>query len=443
MGTLLEDGAAPNEFNARDYDVLADSPAEAGNFEEYSYVQGDVTYRVIVDAPAVDYSANRLLKSLQKITATETALMQDAPAPRYTFILHFPPQGSGGMEHRNGTAISFTGADLKTNWLGLESMLAHEFFHAWDVKRIRPQALEPIDYVHGNDTRDLWFCEGLANTYQELVLLRAGLTSRDGFYDRVAAAIQQLQARPARHYQSVETAGREAWLEKYTDYYRPDRSISYYNKGELIGFLLDLAIRHASGNAHSLDDVMRRLNVDFARRGRFFTRQDLLAIIAELAPEFQGMQQFFDDYVSGTRELDYETYLGYAGLRLVSQTRQRAAPGFLAVWGFEGPARVESVEAGSAAQSAGLERGDVLLEMNGHRLQGTPDDAIARMRPGQEARFRVRRGNREFSLKFRLGPQGTTRYWIEEIENPGELARRVREGWLNGTTSQAPGAGKP
>jgi predicted metalloprotease with PDZ domain len=443
VGTLLEDGATPNEFSAADYDALADSPAEAGDFKEYSYVQGDVTYRVIVDAPGVDYSANRLLKSLQKITATETALMQDTPAPRYTFILHFPAQGSGGMEHRNGAAISFTGTDLKTNWLGLESMLAHEFFHAWDVKRIRPQALEPIDYVHGNDTRDLWFCEGLANTYQELVLLRAGLTSRDGFYDRLAAAIQQLQARPARHYQSVETAGREAWLEKYTDYYRPDRSISYYNKGELLGFLLDLAMRHASGNAHSLDDVMRRLNVDFARRGRFFTRQDLLAVIAELAPEFRGLQQFFDDYVSGTRELDYETYLGYAGLRLVSQTRQRAAAGFLAVWGFEGPARVESVDPGSGAEAAGLERGDVLLEMNGHRLQGTPDDAIERMRPGQEVRFRVRRGDREFSLKFRLGSQGRTRYWIEEIKNPGDLPRRIREGWLNGTTSQGPGAGKP
>jgi predicted metalloprotease with PDZ domain len=436
VGTLLEDGAAPNEFTAADYDALADSPAEAGKFDEYSYVQGDVTYRVIVDAPGVDYSAHHLLDSLKKITATETALMQDAPTPRYTFILHFPPQGSGGMEHRNGAAISFSGADLKSNWPALESVLAHEFFHAWDVKRIRPQALEPIDYVHGNDTRDLWFCEGLANTYQELVLLRAGMTSRDRFYDRLAAAIAQLQERPARHFQSVEMAGREAWLEKYTDYFRPERSISYYNKGELLGFLLDLAIRHSSANARCLDDVMRRLNVDFARRGRYFTQQDLLAIIAELAPGFRGLPQFFDDYVSGTRELDYDTYLGYAGLRLASQTRQRAASGFLSVWGFEGPAQVESVEPGSGAEAAGLERGDVLVEMNGQRLEGTPDDAIARMRPGQEVRFRVRRGDREFTLKFRLASQGRTRYRIEEIKNPDDLARRVRQGWLKGTTGQ-------
>ena len=443
VATLLEDGAAPDEFRAGDYDVLADSPAEAGRFSEYSYVQGDATYRVIVDAAGADYSADRLLDSLKKITATGTALMQDAPTPRYTFILHFPTQGSGGMEHRNGAAISYTGTDLKTSWPGLESMLAHEFFHAWNVKRIRPQTLEPIDYVHGNDTRDLWFCEGLTNTYQELVLLRAGLTSRGIFYERLAAAIQQLQERPARHFQSVELAGREAWLEKYPDYYRPDRSISYYNKGQLLGFLLDLTIRHSSNNAHSLDDVMRRLNVDFAKRGRFFTQQELIAIIAELAPGFRGLHEFFDDYVKGTRELDYQTYLGYAGLRLVSQTRQRAAPGFLTVWGFEGPARVESVEPSSGAEAAGLERGDILLEMNGRPLAGTPDDMIARMKPGQEVRFRVRRGKREFTLRFPLSSQGRTTYQIEEIRNAGELARRVRRGWLEGITTQGAGTRKP
>ncbi|MBZ5543923.1 MAG: PDZ domain-containing protein [Acidobacteriia bacterium] len=443
VATMLADSPSPDEFTAADYDVLADSPAEAGEFKEYSYEQDDATYRVIVDAPGVDYSANRLLDSLKKITATETALIEDAPTPRYTFILHFPRQGTGGMEHRNGAAISFAGTDLKTNWPGLESALAHEFFHAWDVKRIRPQALEPIDYVHGNDTRDLWFCEGLASTYQELVLLRAGLLSRDTFYERLAGEIRTLQERPARHFQSVELAGREAWIEKYPDYYRPDRSISYYNKGALVGFLLDLAIRHASDNAHSLDDVMRRLNVDFARRGRFFTRQDLLAIIAELSPGFRELHGFFNDYVSGTRELDFETYLGYAGLRLVAHTQQRAAPGFLAVWGFEGPARVESIEPGSGAEAAGLERGDVLLEMNGQRLRGTPDDAIARMKPGQEVRFRVRRDEREFTLKFPLGAQGRIRYRIEETKNAGALARRVRQGWLEGTTSQGTGAGKP
>ncbi len=158
LATLLDD--EDGEFKAANYDNLVDSPAEAGEFQEYHYSQSGATYRVVVDADPSDYSAERLLASLQKITATETALMRDVPFSRYTFILHFPHEGPGGaMEHQYGTAVSVPAADLRQSY-ELEDSIAHEFFHLWNVKRIRPQALEPIDYVHGNDTRDLWFCEG-------------------------------------------------------------------------------------------------------------------------------------------------------------------------------------------------------------------------------------------------------------------------------------------
>ena len=133
------------------------------------------TIRVIIDADRADYSPERILNSLQRITAEETALMQDIPFRRYTFILHFPHEGgsTGGMEHRDGTAIAIPASAIRNNDGYLESIVAHEFFHAWNVKRIRPQALEPVDYIHGNDTRDLWLCEGVTNTYAQLALLRA------------------------------------------------------------------------------------------------------------------------------------------------------------------------------------------------------------------------------------------------------------------------------
>ncbi len=181
-----------------------------------------------------------------------------------------------------------------------------------------------MDYIKGNDTRDLWFCEGVTSTFAELVLLRAGLIDRDTFYSRLASAIQALADRSARHFQSAEMAGREAWLEKYADYNRSDRSISYYNKGELLGYLLDLGIRHASQNQAGLDEVMRRLNQDFARQGRFYTMADLTALIAQLAPAFD-VNRFFQEYVRGTQELDYSTYLGYAGLRLATVPAQEGS----------------------------------------------------------------------------------------------------------------------
>ncbi len=440
VATLLEESGTPGEFTAPDYDLLADSPAEAGTFQEYEYTQGAATYRIVVHGDPADYSSERLLASLQKITATATALMQDVPFARYTFILHFPRQGGGGgMEHRNGTAISFPASELQSNWQGLESTLAHEFFHAWIVKRLRPKHLEPVDYVHGNDTRDLWFAEGLDSTYTQLILLRAGLLSRKGFYAKLAAEIQQLQNRPARHFQSVEQAGLEAWLEKYPDYWRPERSISYYNKGALVGFLLDLAIRHATQNRRSLDDVMRRLNTSFARRGRFFTQADLRAIIAGLAPEFTGVNEFFDGYVSGTRELDYDIYLGFAGLRQSMETVKRASAGFTAARSFDGPAFVESVEPGSHAAEAGLEPGDVLLEMNGRRFGPHPQDQLTRLKPGQKVRLRIRCGRRRFRVEFPVGTSYQAVYRVEEIEPATPQQRRVREGWLAGTTTAAAG----
>ncbi|HVA00890.1 MAG TPA: PDZ domain-containing protein [Terriglobia bacterium] len=438
--TALDDGTAPGEYQAANYDRLADSPAEAGTFQEFDYVQNGATFRVVVDAAPDLYSSKHLLAALKKITATETALMQDVPFRRYTFFYYFPESGSGsgGMEHRDGTAISIPADEMRAGLYPLEATSAHEFFHLWNVKRIRPRGLEPIDYIHGNDTSDLWFSEGVTSTYGELVLLRAGLIRRGEFYHHLASQIAQLKARPARHFQSAEEAGREAWLEKYPDYSRPERSISYYNKGELLGYLLDLAIRYASGNRHSLDSLMRRLNQDFAKRGRYFDDADLQYLLTDLAPG-SDCKAFFRDYVDGTRDLDYDTYLGYAGLHLTTKMAKMADLGFQSLKSFTGPVVVESVEPQSSAQEAGLEPGDFLLKMNGIELTWLPDQAARELSPGQRVKFNVRRADRILKIEYRVGSRLGPVYGVEENNHPTAEQRRVREGWLEGktTTSQA------
>jgi predicted metalloprotease with PDZ domain len=440
VATLLEEEG--DGFFAPNYDILADSPAEAGQFQDYSFSQNGATYRVVVHADVKDYSPDRLLASLRKITATETALMRDVPFSRYTFILHFPREdGGGGMEHRNGTAITVRAAQLRDHWETLEAVAAHEFFHLWNVKRIRPQSLEPIDYVHGNDTRDLWFCEGVTSAYGELALLRAGLISRKTFYARLGSAIATLQSRPARFFQSVEESGLEAWLEKYNDYLRPERSISYYNKGELLGFLLDLALRHASGNGAGLDDVMRRLNEDFGRPGRYYTDADLRRLIAQVAPRFSGLEAFFADYVRGTRELDYDTYLGYAGLERESESRGSARLGFDVSVNPGGEVRVESVELRRAAEQAGLAQGDILLKMNGQAWRDSPANLLSLLKPGQEMKLEVQRGGRVFEIEYRLEANEEATCRVKEIAHPSPEQIQVREGWLKGETTPA-GGGK-
>jgi predicted metalloprotease with PDZ domain len=435
VASLLEQDA--DGFLAPNYDLLVDSPTEVGQFDEYDFFQSGATYRVIVHADLKDYSPDRLLASLSKIAATETALMRDVPFSRYTFILHFPHEdGGGGMEHRNGTCITVRAEELREHWETLEDVVAHEFFHLWNVKRLRPQSLEPIDYVHGNDTRDLWFCEGVTSAYGALALLRAGLISRKTFYARLGAAIETLESRPARFFQSAEESGLEAWFEKYNDYLRPQRSISYYNKGELLGFLLDLALRHATGNEAGLDDVMRRLNEDFARPGRYYTEEDLRRVVAQLAPAFSGLETFFEDYVRGTRELDYDTYLGYAGLERESVGRASARLGFEASVDSAGEVRVESVEPRSAAEQAGLAQGDILLTMNGQALHDSPANVLTRRKPGQEMKLEVQQNGRLFEIKYRLEATEEVNYRVKEISHPSADQLRVREGWLSGETTR-------
>jgi predicted metalloprotease with PDZ domain len=444
LATLLEEDGVTGEFAAANYDALVDSPAEAGAFRLFEYQQNGAAYRVVVDADPEDYSSKRLLDSLKKITLAATSMMGETPFSRYTFILHFPRQGGGGaMEHANGAAVSYPADDLKSNWGGLEATLAHEFFHAWNVKRIRPQNLEPVDYVHGNDTRDLWFCEGVDSTYAELFLLRAGLIDGRTFFFRLAGRIAELQDRPARLFQSVEQAGMEAWLEKYPDYLRPARSISYYAKGEILGYLLDLAIRHATESRRSLDDVMRRLNTDFAQPGRFFAEADLRNIIRDLAPQFSDLDSFFGDYVSGTREIDCNAYLGYAGLRLRVTADERPSPGFSVGRLFDERVVVEDVEANSPAAAAGLEAGDILLRLNGKKPGQSPQSQVDRLKRGETVRLRVLRGHRELQLSFVVGTSRRFAYGIEEMDHVTEEQRRLREAWLKGSTFGALGAGKP
>ena len=447
FATLLP--AERDEFSAPNYDALIDSPVEAGHYREYSFTQlfrspqspfaaleKSATIRVIVHADPADYSGEQLLETIRKIVATETALMQDLPFDRYTFILHFPkePGPSGGMEHRGGTAITLSASQARKEGGYLANVLAHEFFHAWNVKRIRPQALEPIDYIRGNDTRDLWLAEGVTSTYADLTLLRAGLIDREQFYARVASAIQTLEERDARQWQSVETSGREAWFEKYPDYNRSERSISYYNKGEILGFLLDLGMRNASRNLAGLDDLMRRLNRDFAQRSRYYTTGDVVNLVAGLAPSMP-VHSFWRDYVEGTQALDYTAYLGCAGLLLRSTTIEVASSGFSTTQNAAGLTEVDSVEPGSAAQAAGLRPGDVLVAVDGVPVASGVEFVPPEWRPHQRVEIQVSREGQIHELKFAIGTTRQISYHVEEDTQASQEQLRVRNGWLTGGTN--------
>jgi predicted metalloprotease with PDZ domain len=309
----LPAGENADSFKAPTYDALVDAPVEAGKFDEFEFENAGARLRVVVDADDWNNSSKRRLdEALRRITGYELQLMGGPPFREYTFFFHIGPyaeMGSGGMEHSNSTAIAATSVDRAA------AVAAHEFFHAWNVKRIRPQPLEPVDYTKEQYTRALWFAEGVTSTYAAYTLERSGLWSKDQFYADLASQVCELESRPARLWQSVEESSLDAWLEKYDAYNAPDRSISYYNKGQILGVLLDLAIRDATGNRKSLDDVLRRMNDEYARAGKFYNDSEgIRAVVEEVSG--RSFEDFFRRYVSGTDEIPYNDFLATAGLEL-------------------------------------------------------------------------------------------------------------------------------
>lgn len=427
MAVALPSAGSANSCMAASYDALVDAPVEISAFSEFRFTEGAARYRVVVDGN--DWDAKKLGDQLRRIVSYETSLMGGAPFEEYIFFFHFGQgngAGGGGMEHSFSTAIGLESGAFA------QGVAAHEFFHVWNVKRIRPQSLEPVDYPREQYTRALWFAEGVTSTYGSYTLERTGLWDRKQFYDDLANELSQLSDRPARLWQSVEQSSLDAWLEKYPFYRRPESSISYYNKGMILGEMLDFVIRNATDNHKSLDDVMRALNERFAKRGRFYNDSaDIRAVAEDVCACPLG--DFFTRYVAGTDEIPYADLLGLAGLRLKSTAHQEADFGF---WPGRAPGNdvvAAEVQPGSNAEAAGLVAGDILLELDGAPLSR----ASFRMRdrhPGDIVRFRVRRGDRQLELSFALGKREEETYEIKDDEQASDKQRRIRDGWLRGTT---------
>jgi predicted metalloprotease with PDZ domain len=425
----LPAGSAANSFIAESYDKLVDAPTELGMFEQFGFDEGGAHFRVVVDAK--EWRRDHLENYLRHITEYETKLMGGAPFKQYTFFFHFGPYpevGGGGMEHSNCTAIAAGSME------GAGTVAAHEFFHAWNVKRIRPQTLEPVDFTKEQYTRALWFAEGVTSTYGAYTLERTGIWSKDQFYGDLAAQISELDSRPARLWQSVEESSLDAWLEKYDEYRRPDRSISYYNKGQIDGVMLDLAIRDVTDNHKSLDDVLRRMYEVYPKQGKFYNDSEGVRAVAE---EVAGtnLADYFEHYVAGTDEIPYDKFLNAAGLELKVEMRKAANLGFWTVGGRSpGSAVVVSqVEPGSAAESAGLQLGDVLLELNGGELPRFFPAWLRDRSPGDAVKLRLRRDGKEMEVSFALGSNEEKKYSVAEVSHATDKQKRIREGWLRGT----------
>jgi len=429
--------AAPGKVDqaigiARNYDELVDSPAEVGIFRESAFQQDGATYHVVVDGNPADYDMAKLDGVLAKITHAAVDWMQDRPYEEYTFLYHFPRgYGGGGMEHAYGTAIDVSADRLRDGLMPVAGVSAHEFFHLWNVKRIRPQSLEPVDYQGEQDTRALWFSEGVTSTVSDMLLARSGLIEEREYLRRISEEITELQRRPARQWQSAEESSLDAWFEGIAFYRSPDRSISYYNKGEILGVLLDLRIRQLTNGAKSLRDLFQRMNQHYAKEHRFFPDSAGVQQAAE-AVTGQSFSDLFRDYVAGVKEIPYDDFFQFAGLHVVMNTTQYATAGFTTKANLGGQAEVVQIDPDSEAQRLGILAGDRVIALNGKAADASLDEELSRLKPGTTVRLELqnRRGKREVEL--RLAAREEQSYELQDLAGVTPQQRAHRAAWIHG-----------
>ena len=439
-----------NTFRAEDFDVLYDSPFEVSNFKTLIFNVKGIPHRIVIDGEG-NYNPERMRLDVQKIVETQVAMMGgEVPYRDYTFILHLRANAGGGLEHLNSTALGYPrfGFKIQTgdratsasptatgtperDYRGFLGLVSHEFFHLWNVKRIRPDTLGPFDYTQENYTRVLWVAEGITDYYADLFLRRAGLITESEFLAATARSIQSMQNTPGRMEQSVEESSFDTWIK----FYRPDENtvnsqVSYYDKGAILGLLLDLEIRKRSNNAKSLDDVLRYLYTEFFKKNRNYGPADFQKATELMAGS--SLEDFFRKYVRGTEELDYNVALEAAGLRLDTGVGsvERAYLGAL-IAQDDDRLVVRSVAAGSPAYEQGLNAGDQIVALDNMRVtQDSFNARIAEKKPGDLINLTIFRFDDLSTVLIKLGGRREGTYRILPLPNQTEAQKRVYKSWI-------------
>lgn len=315
VATGLKPGAGRHVYLARDFDQLVDAPTVLGDFDQYTTTALGKPIQIVVDPKGLvtPENAGKLKDYVSRVIESQGRMFGGLPYDEYWVLYVVGGRGGGALEHENSTNVML--GSMPADPRQVVGVTSHEHFHAWNVKRIRPAGLLPYDYSREQYIRELWVAEGITSYYGDLHARRAGLLDDAQYLRGMEGNIRQLQSNEARNWVSVSDASTVTWLTYGGGSSYGRFTVNYYGKGEILGMLLDLEIRGATGNRKSLDDVMRTLYQDFHQKGRGYTNEDLAAVVARTAG--RRFEDFFARYVAGTQELDYDAALRHAGLRLV------------------------------------------------------------------------------------------------------------------------------
>ena len=434
------------EYSAQNYDELADHPVTLGEFALATFKAHGVPHDIVIAGRVVALDMARLAADLKRICEAQIALFEPkskkAPVDRYVFMTQAVSDGYGGLEHRASTALICNRSDLPVEgrpqttegyrtYLGLCS---HEYFHTWNVKRIKPAAFAPYDLTRENYTSLLWLFEGFTSYYDDLILVRTGLISPEEYFALLGKVVGGVMRGSGRLKQTVAESSFDAWVKYYRqDENAPNAIVSYYTKGSLVALAFDLTIRAQTNNRKSLDDVMRLL---WQRFGRDFYRGKPVGVaedeVEEIFAEATGadLGALFEQAVRSTRDLPLETLLEPFGISLAPERDKNARPTLGARVRGGGDCTLAAVHDGSAAQKAGLSAGDVLVAIDGLRVTGANLDALlSRYLPGAKVEVHAFRRDELRTVQVKLDGPEVSRYSMT-VTDRRAAARNWRERWL-------------
>lgn len=426
----------PHTFAAPDFDILYDSPILAGNLDELPAFEVRGVRHSFYGYNLGVTNGPEFISHLRDVIAAGVNVIGEVPYNHYTFIGIGP--GRGGIEHLNSTSFGFSGASL-TNHAGMIrelDFLAHEYFHNYNVKRIRPIELGPFDYERENRTRMLWVSEGLTVYYEYIMLSRSGNISQDEVLDEFRQNLASYENTPGRLLQSVTASSWDTWDQGSFGGGRRapagvKKTISYYDKGPVLGLMLDFKIRHETGNRKSLDTVMRTLyRVYFKEKQRGWTEDEFRAVCEDIAGV--SLSDFFG-WVNSTDEPDYATYFGYAGLE-IEPPRELPDAELGAITEMEdNNLVVVATEPGSPARNGGLAARDVITACGGAPVTAEGlAKTVAAKKPGDDVTLTVSRGGSEHKIEFILGHKLERSWKIKPVASPDDLQSKILRSWLKG-----------
>ncbi|HTD39255.1 MAG TPA: PDZ domain-containing protein [Mucilaginibacter sp.] len=421
----------PFTLHSPDYDILFDSPIEVGTQDVFGFEAAGVKYEVAMCGGG-NYDKEKLKKDMPKIVEQETAVFGENPNKHYVFIVHNTSKGGGGLEHLSSTVLGMSRDNYTTDagYRGFLSLVAHEHFHLWNVKRLRPIALGPFDYDNENYTTDLWIAEGFTAYYQDIIVRRTNIYPPETYLTTLAADINYVANQPGNKVQTLAEASYDAWIK----YYRPNENgvntnISYYNKGSIMALMLDLEIINDTQGKYCLDDVMKYMYDSYYKaQKRGYTDQEFKSALEKFSGK--NLDEFYKKYIYGLADIDYDKYLGYAGYHLTDELAGNNDPALgINTSSANNKTVVTNVMRGTAAWVDGINVGDEITAIDGNKVTDM-STVLNGKKPGDKINVSVLRDSLPVTLPVTLLKKTQVKYKIESVASPTAEQLEVRKKWL-------------